>query len=73
MRKILRRDKKQIYLMKYYLNLEKRKKLVLEKKKRNTEIYIQVDYDINTDDIKLFADYIMDLDENEHSFYFIYC
>ncbi len=32
-----------------------------------------MDYDINTDDIKLFADYIMDLDENEHSFYFIYC
>ena len=48
---------------------EEEEKLVLE----NTEIYIQVDYDINTDDIKLFADYIMDLDENEHSFYFIYC
>lgn len=48
---------------------EEEEKLVLE----TTEIYIQVDYDINTDDIKLFADYIMDLDENEHSFYFIYC
>lgn len=40
---------------------------------KTTEVYIQVDYDIEKDDIKLFADYIMDLDENEHSFYFIYC
>lgn len=37
-----------------------------------TRIYFQVDYDISLDDIKLFADYIMDLDENEHSFYFMY-
>lgn len=48
---------------------EEEEKLVL----KTTEIYIQVDYNIETDDIKLFADYIMDLDENEHSFYFIYC
>lgn len=48
---------------------DEEEKLVLE----TTEIYIQVNYDINIDDIKLFADYIMDLDENEHSFYFIYC
>ena len=33
---------------------EEEEKLVLE----TTEIYIQVDYDINTDDIKLFADFI---------------
>lgn len=38
-----------------------------------TEIYIQVDYNAEIDDIKLFADYIMDLDEDKHSFYFIYC
>lgn len=37
-----------------------------------TEVYMQIDYDIDLDDIKLFADYIMDLDENEHSFYFVY-
>lgn len=39
---------------------------------KTTEVQIQVDYNIEFDDIKLFADYIMDLDENEHSFYFIY-
>ena len=37
-----------------------------------TEVYMQIDYDDKIDDIKLFADYIMDLDENKHSFYFIY-
>lgn len=39
---------------------------------KTTEVQIQVDYNMESDDIKLFADYIMDLDENEHSFYFIY-
>lgn len=39
---------------------------------KTTEVYIQVDYNISMDDIKLFADYIMDLDEEGHSFYFIY-
>ncbi len=39
---------------------------------KTTEVYIQVDYNILEDDIKLFADYVMDLDEKEHSFYFIY-
>ena len=33
---------------------------------------IQVDYDPVSDDIQCFADYLMDLDENEHSFYFLY-
>lgn len=33
---------------------------------------IQVDYDPTGDDIQLFADYLMDLDESKHSFYFIY-
>ena len=37
-----------------------------------TEVYMQIDYNVMEDDIKLFADYIMDLDENKHSFYFIY-
>lgn len=39
---------------------------------KTTEVYIQVNYD-EKEDIKLFADYIMDLDENQHSFYFVYC
>lgn len=39
---------------------------------KTTEVYIQIDYSISDDDIKLFADYIMDLNENEHSFYFVY-
>ncbi len=39
---------------------------------KTTEVYIQVDYNILQDDIKLFADYVMDLDEERHSFYFIY-
>lgn len=39
---------------------------------KTTEVYMQIDYDDAKDDIKLFADYIMDLDENKHSFYFIY-
>lgn len=33
---------------------------------------IQVDYDPVSDDIQCFADYLMDLDENKHSFYFLY-
>ena len=39
---------------------------------KTTEVYMQIDYNDAEDDIKLFADYIMDLDENKHSFYFIY-
>ena len=33
---------------------------------------IQVDYDPLNDNIQYFADYLMDLDESKHSFYFIY-
>lgn len=40
---------------------------------KTTEVYMQIDYNAIEDDIKLFADYIMDLDENKHSFYFVYC
>lgn len=39
---------------------------------KTTEVHIQIDYSISDDDIKLFADYIMDLNEDEHSFYFVY-
>ena len=33
---------------------------------------IQVDYNPECDDIQYFADYLMDLDDTKHSFYFIY-
>ena len=33
---------------------------------------IQVDYNPERDDIQYFADYLMDLDDTKHSFYFIY-
>ena len=33
---------------------------------------IQVDYNPKSDDIQYFADYLMDLDDTKHSFYFIY-
>ena len=36
------------------------------------EVMIQVDYDPANDDIRNFADYIMELDPNNSSFYFIY-
>lgn len=36
------------------------------------EVKIQVDYNKETDDIQNFADYIMDLDSNKNSFYFVY-
>ena len=36
------------------------------------EVKIQVDYDSANDDIRYFADYIMELDPNNTSFYFIY-
>ncbi|MDQ0204292.1 AAA family ATPase [Pectinatus haikarae] len=36
------------------------------------EIKIEVTYDPQSDDIRNFAEYIMDLDESQHSFYFIY-
>lgn len=37
-----------------------------------TSIKIHVSYDSNDDDIKLFADYIMDLDDEKSDFYFLY-
>jgi predicted ATP-dependent endonuclease of OLD family len=37
-----------------------------------TELKIHISYDPAVDDIKLFADYIMDLDEMQHAFYFLY-
>ena len=36
------------------------------------EVLIQVDYDSADDDIRNFADYIMELDPDNSSFYFIY-
>lgn len=36
------------------------------------EVRIQVDYNPEIDDIQNFADYIMDLDNNKSSFYFLY-
>lgn len=37
-----------------------------------TSVKIHVSYNPNNDDIKLFADYIMDLDEEKNDFYFMY-
>lgn len=37
-----------------------------------TCIKIHISYNPELDDIKLFADYIMDLDEKKHDFYFLY-
>ena len=37
-----------------------------------TELKIHVSYEPAVDDIKMFADYIMDLDETQHAFYFLY-
>ena len=37
-----------------------------------TSIKIHVSYDSNNDDIKMFADYIMDLDYEKNDFYFLY-
>ena len=39
---------------------------------KTTYLRVHVSYDSNIDDIRLFADYIMDLDENKHDFYFEY-
>lgn len=39
---------------------------------KTTHIKIHVSYNPEIDDIKLFADYIMDLDETKHDFYFQY-
>ena len=36
------------------------------------EVRIQVDYNKEADDIQFFADYIMDLDNDKNSFYFVY-
>lgn len=38
----------------------------------NFQAQIQVDYDPANDNIQYFADYLMDLDDTKHSFYFIY-
>lgn len=37
---------------------------------KTTSVKIHVSYDPDNDDIKLFADYIMDLDDEKHDFYF---
>ncbi len=37
-----------------------------------TKVKIHVSYNPDKDDIKLFADYIMDLDDDMHDFYFLY-
>lgn len=37
-----------------------------------TSVKIHVSYDPDMDDIKMFADYIMDLDEKMHDFYFLF-
>ena len=37
-----------------------------------TSVKIHVSYNPKVDDIKLFADYIMDLDEDKNDFYFMY-
>lgn len=37
-----------------------------------TRLKVHVSYDPSVDDIKFFADYIMDLDENKHDFFFEY-
>lgn len=37
-----------------------------------TELKIHISYEPVVDDIKMFADYIMDLDETQHAFYFLY-
>lgn len=37
-----------------------------------TRVTVHVSYDPLTDDVKLFADYIMDLDEKKHDFFFEY-
>ena len=37
-----------------------------------TCVKIHVSYNPDIDDIKLFADYIMDLDETKHDFYCLY-
>lgn len=38
----------------------------------NFEVKIQVDYNPESDFIQEFADYLMDLDDTKHSFYFLY-
>ena len=39
---------------------------------KTTSVKIHVSYDPDNDDIKLFADYIMDLDDEKHDFYFLF-
>lgn len=36
------------------------------------EVRIEISYNPDTDDIRNFAEYIMDLDESQHTFYFLY-
>lgn len=50
-------------------NAAKEKWLLIE----GTKLNINIEYDPEKDDIKLFADYIMDLSGSEHGFYFKYC
>lgn len=62
-------DEIETELVDYILPEDSAKESILIK---TTKVYMQVDYNINNDDIKLFADYIMDLDEKRNSFYFLY-
>lgn len=51
-----------------FLGTDEKNRTIIEPIK----LKIQVDYDVENDDIRNFADYIMDLDPSSSSFYFIY-
>lgn len=55
---------------KVYSNLLSDQNFTLDAPK--IEVRIEIQYDSTQDDIRLFADYLMDLDESKHSFFFRY-
>lgn len=62
-------DKIEENLVEYILpNDEEKSQICMD----TTKLKIHVSYDPDKDDIKLFADYIMDLDEEKHDFFFEY-
>ncbi len=52
--------------------ISKEENLLQEYKINEFSVRLQVDYNPKTDNIQNFADYILDLDEDKNSFYFIY-
>lgn len=70
--KIILSESKDTGIKKIFETIVKDDSIIQEYLIPKCEIKIQIDYNKEIDDIRNFADYIMDLDDKKNSFYFLY-